>query len=264
MIRVVRPGRVPRVLTGSGVKYRQSLCEQHDAAPAEYRSCRLTFTFNSRCYGAKSIKSALLRAQHGKCAFCESKVSHVAYGDIEHFRPKAGYQQRATDGLQRPGYYWLAYEWTNLLFACQICNQQGKKNLFPLANPRRRATSHHDDLSAERPLLIDPADHDPERYIGFREEVAYPRHGRRIGKRTIEILALNRPALLERRRDRLKMLQLLQQLREALRGCVKESETPSNDPLRAKLREIDVELQRATDDRAEHAAMARCALTKRG
>ncbi len=87
--------------------------------------------------------------QHDKCAFCESKVSAIAYGDVEHFRPKAGYQQSHDDDLQRPGYYWLAYEWSNLFFSCSICNQQGKRNVFPLANPRRRATCHRDDIGLE-------------------------------------------------------------------------------------------------------------------
>ena len=61
--------------------------------------------------------------------FCESKVSHIAYGDVEHFRPKAGYRQRPEDPLVQPGYYWLAYEWSNLLFCCQLCNQRFKATI---------------------------------------------------------------------------------------------------------------------------------------
>ena len=61
----------------------------------------------------------LLKAQHDKCCFCESKVTQVAYGDVEHYRPKAGYRQEHGAPLGRPGYYLLAYEWSNLMFCCQ-------------------------------------------------------------------------------------------------------------------------------------------------
>ena len=65
--------------------------------------------------------------------------------------------------MEQPGYFWLAYVWENLFFACQLCNQTFKQNLFPLANPtKRRARSHMDDLSAEEPLLIHPADRGAE------------------------------------------------------------------------------------------------------
>jgi uncharacterized protein (TIGR02646 family) len=72
------------------------------------------FEFKASVYGAKSVKKTLLTAQHGKCAFCESKFEHVAFGDVEHFRPKGGWIQTDGDQLTRPGYYWLAYEWSNL------------------------------------------------------------------------------------------------------------------------------------------------------
>ena len=85
--------------------------------------------------------------------FLRVQGHHIAYGDVEHYRPKAGYRQDAEDPLGRPGYYWLAYEWSNLLFCCQICNQRFKRNLFPLVDPARRAETHHDDLSSEQPLF---------------------------------------------------------------------------------------------------------------
>jgi hypothetical protein len=65
----------------------------------------------------------------------------------------------------------LAYVWENLFLACALCNQSFKKNLFPLADPTRRARSHLDDLAAEQPMLIHPADEEPNAFIGFREEM---------------------------------------------------------------------------------------------
>ncbi len=259
MIRVNRPTRAPRILAGRGAKQRAKLCAEYDLAPEDYRSGRKELSFKRDIYAAKSVKNALIKAQHGKCAFCESMVRAVAHGDVEHFRPKGGYQQRREDDLQKPGYYWLAYEWTNLLFSCQICNQQGKKNLFPLAKPRRRAKSHHDDLATEEPLLVDPAQVDPELHIGFHDEVAFPRSGSRLGKASIEVLGLNRSDLLEDRRTYLAILKRLDDLREVLwRDMV--TGVAASEELLEQLRKIDAHLGSCKRDEAEYAAMARAAL----
>jgi uncharacterized protein (TIGR02646 family) len=125
-----------------------------------------TFEFDSSIYGAKSVKNALIRAQQGKCAFCESQVRHIAHGDVEHYRPKGGVRQSEADPLDQPGYFRLAYGWENLFFACQLCSQSFKKNLFPLVDPTRRARSHLDDLAAEQPMVIHPADEEPSAFIG--------------------------------------------------------------------------------------------------
>lgn len=87
---------------------------------------------------------------------CESKIGHIGYGDVEHFRPKAGWIQNI-EQLHEPGYYWLAYEWENLLLSGQRCNQHHKKNFFPLIKPSDRALSHHADASDEQPVFIHAA-----------------------------------------------------------------------------------------------------------
>ncbi len=76
----------------------------------------------SSVYGHRAVRSALAACQFGKCCFCESKIQHVMSGEVEHFRPKGGVRQRRSDPLDRPGYYWLAYDWSNLLLSCQSCN----------------------------------------------------------------------------------------------------------------------------------------------
>ena len=70
---------------------------------------------------------------HGKCVYCETNVAASHPGDIEHWRPKNRVTHESgrtieietEDGstVQHPGYYWLAYEWRNLLFACEDCNR---------------------------------------------------------------------------------------------------------------------------------------------
>src|SRR5215204_2247218 len=68
----------------------------------------------------KQSKDQLLSESNQKCADCEAPTRVVAYGDVEHFRPKSVY-------------WWLAYSYDNYLFSCQICNQGYKKDHFPTA-----------------------------------------------------------------------------------------------------------------------------------
>ena len=157
-------------------------------------------------YGHKSVKEALIKAQHDKCFLCESKITHISHGDVEHFRPKAAYRQNASEKLRTPGYYWLAYEWSNLFLACQICNQVFKKNLFPLSNPTARATSHKKKISREKPLFINPSVDDPKEFISFRCEVPFPLNNHPKAKTTIEGLGLKRPKLNERRLEHYERL----------------------------------------------------------
>ena len=161
MIRVHKRDRAPKILRERGANQTEEDNRAFDESPADYRSGAKTFDVKSGIYGAKSVKNALKKDQHGKCAFCEAKVEHIAHGDVEHFRPKKGFRQSSTDDLGRPGYYWLAYAWGNLFFACQICNQRHKGNLFPLTETGGRARSHHDAIAGENPLFLDPGADEP-------------------------------------------------------------------------------------------------------
>lgn len=207
MIRVHRPARVPRVLATRGRAKRAEMEAAYAAAPAEYDARRLRFAFDSGIYGHPTVKRALVEAQHSKCCFCESKVGMD--GDVEHYRPKAGFSQGAGRRIEGPGYYWLAYEWSNLLLSCSICNQRFKRSLFPLTDPATRARSPRDDTSREAPLFVDPTDTDPEEHIGFRREIPYPVDGCPRGAATIRALGLDRESLNERRRDKLAHLKML-------------------------------------------------------
>jgi uncharacterized protein (TIGR02646 family) len=256
MIRVVKP-ITPVVLSTKGTTERQNHRDEYDAAPDEYRSGTRTFTFADSIYAADEVKDALRKAQKSKCAFCESLFTHIEYGDIEHFRPKGGYKQHESEkNLKYPGYYWLAYEWSNLFYSCQLCNQRFKRNLFPLRDNRSRAKPHKRDVSKEKPLLIDPAQ-DPSAYIGFRDEYAFAVKGCREGATTIDVLGLNREELAEYRRKRLQDLRILRELCAALREILTTSPSPTR---RAQLQEYETELQERTKDEAEYAAMARAFL----
>lgn len=208
MIPIIKPA-VPAILLTRGAAAAQQLCEEYAAGARE-------FEFQSSIYAHGSVKELLRSSQRRKCAFCESCFDHTGYGDVEHFRPKAGYRQHAADELKQPGYYWLAYEWTNLYYSCQLCNQQFKRNHFPLKDGRRRARSHVHDLTREEPLLIDPAGQDPRKHIGFRQEYAFAINGSPAGERTIELLGLNREEIVEVRRKRLADTQCVVELHDLL------------------------------------------------
>lgn len=202
VIRIRKPEAAPKILRERGAAVTEELCSKVAAGESP--------TFDRDLYGAAEVKAALRAAQHDKCCFCEAKLGHAQFGDVEHFRPKASTRQSPADPLAA-GYYWLAYAWRNLYLSCEVCNRRHKQCLFPLANPDRRVSSHHRsaDLEAEQPLFVDPGTEDPAAFIEFRREYAAPVAGNERGAATIEALELNRPDLVERRRDRREPLRSL-------------------------------------------------------
>jgi uncharacterized protein (TIGR02646 family) len=247
MISVVKPKKVPDILKTKGRTATRRLCRQH--ARGEH-----DFQFRSSIYAARSVKSELEQCQHSKCAFCESFFMHVGYGDVEHFRPKAGYKQVDTDPLEKPGYYWLAYAWKNLFYSCQLCNQQFKKNLFPLRDPELRARTHKHDIFDEDPLLIDPTRDDPSELIQFVGEVAHHVEGQKKGEVTIQVLGLNRDELIEERLRRLEDLQNLNMLCELLEKEYQRAPTEQNA---ADLKKYRTRLQQKVQPTCPYSAMAR-------
>lgn len=141
-------------------------------------------TFNSNRW--KPAKEQLFAETGGKCAYCEAPTSPVAFGDVEHYRPKSTY-------------WWLAYCYDNYLASCQLCNQRFKKDDFPIQNRKMQApiikrnttdnfittqvgTIAPDPLDAaqvsafvrlhqeERPLLLNPYFDDPAEYFAWRAD----------------------------------------------------------------------------------------------
>jgi len=208
VIRINKPKKAPQILRTNGKKKTLANCTSYKKNSKAYDEGQKKFNFDSNIYGHKTVKDALIKAQHDKCCFCESKVTHIAYGDVEHFRPKAGVRQKSGAPLERPGYYWLAYEWTNLFFSCPLCNQRYKENLFPLIKACDRARSHNDDISREKPLFIDPAE-DAEKFIAFRAEVIFATNDNPRGKATIKALGLDRDKLNDIRKEHYDRLRIV-------------------------------------------------------
>ncbi len=155
---------------------------------------------------------------HGKCAYCESDVLVNQPGDIDHWRPK----NRVTDEKRRtlkiktedggavphPGYYWLAYEWRNLLLACEDCNRPstaktpgrriGKWDQFPVRGFRARRKGEE---TREEPLLINPVEEDPLDHLEVDEKTGVITAKTDRGQACIDIFGLNtREALREARK----------------------------------------------------------------
>lgn len=200
MIRITK-GPEPTVLLTSGWAASEAHKGEYDADPAAYDAGREKFEFKTTVYGHVTVRESLIAAQNGKCAYCEVIVPRpYADAHIDHWRPKGAVRQTKDDTPQRPGYYWLAYDWSNLLLSCLFCNRDNKKTFFPLADTSARAINHHYPLDPEEPLLIKPdSDVDPADHMEFVEEL--PRALTKIGKATIDVLGLDR--LEHRARDAL-------------------------------------------------------------
>lgn len=236
---------VPAILQTKGKTAIELLCERYDAGERAFNS----HDFDSSIYGHPDVKKALQEIQHGKCCFCESKIGHISYGDVEHYRPKTGWVQ-STETLNKPGYYWLAYAWENLLLCCQICNQRNKKNYFPLIDPSVRVLSHYNDISIEKPLFIHPVLDEVENLITFKEEIPVSIGDNSRGNETISKLGLDRELLNEQRR---KILNMIRDIYDLAKGIPE-----TLPPLKQKARNLITQYFNASQiDETEYAGMLR-------
>lgn len=157
-----------------------------------------------------TIRKSLWESQQKKCCYCERKRELKRESDVEHYRPKA----MVTEDPSHPGYWWLAYDWHNYLYACKPCNEAHKKNYFPLLKDGLRAVEPNDDLSAEKPALINPIHDNPEESIRFVWQGSNNKFVKVVGldKRgeiTKDLIQLNRPELVEERAEDLFTLDAL-------------------------------------------------------
>jgi hypothetical protein len=237
LIRVARPALSPARLETHGAPDLARLCALFDADPVGYSAGKKTLDFQSGIYGHASVKAVLQRAQYDKCCYCEGIFHGHAAGDVDHFRPKGYCQQGPKSSRYYPGYYWLAYQWDNLLFSCQVCNRSYKRNLFPLADPLARALSRTEDTTREAPLLLDPSGpDDPREHIQFHEDV--PRGITEMGRTTVDVLKLDRVALNDRRREKLNTVRTLRSVVTLLADDASPEAVATVADARAELRKV--------------------------
>ncbi|TDB66932.1 HNH endonuclease family protein [Arundinibacter roseus] len=240
----------PSILSVDGVAAIKKLNSKFENGFVDFKS----EDFEKSIYGHPSVKTILIESQAYKCCFCESKIGHIEEGDVEHFRPKSGWVQDE-ETINKPGYYWLAYSWDNLLLSCSKCNRRHKKNLFPLMPDSIRARSHHEDYTTEEPVFIHPFKENPEQFIEFREEipVGIDTFGR--GNMTIDKLGLDRELLNEQRRDKLRIVRDLYNIARAIPDTTHEIKAEAK---RCILKYYNDSLQ----DSCEYASMLRCFFRK--
>lgn len=160
--------------------------------------------------GYQQVKGDLHAAQHQKCAYCESEEQSER-NDVEHFRP-AVEAKRSPGSAETRGYWWLAYTWENLLFACRNCNQAGAKgSLFPLSEGSGVLSPEQPPPGDEQPLLIDPGSESGVDDIEFFEDGVLgwsprARNGSLRGDVSIKVLKLRRQGLLVRYRKHVEYL----------------------------------------------------------
>jgi len=129
-------------------------------------------------YRDREVKTHLVAETHGKCAYCESKIPHVYFGDVEHIRPRALFLERSLDI-------------DNLTLVCAVCNNR-KSNYWDDACP-----------------LLDPYNDEPADELLALGYIIARRPGHERAKVTISRLDLNRTALVERRGERIQLLESL-------------------------------------------------------
>lgn len=181
-----------------------------------------------------AVREQLMEIYHNKCAYCEDIE---AKPDVEHYRPKKG----VTGEPDHPGYYWLCYEWTNLIPACRFCNAEGGKwNKFPIRGIRcpgpifnnlgeaELAThlGNHLTLVDEMPYLLHPELDTPDdgSYFKFGNNGSIEGIdliGR--GARTIQVCDLDRQTL-RLRRQKMVVDEILKVIRIAIKLYFEEAQ----------------------------------------
>ncbi|RYF26666.1 MAG: hypothetical protein EOO42_00840 [Flavobacteriales bacterium] len=157
------------------------------------------------------VRYVLRRLYYNKCAYCEN-ISYKA--DVEHYRPK---KKVANPKGNSSGYYWLCYEWSNLIPACFECNSRsGKWNKFPIFKNRlispplyvngnlnfKKCKAATTPLIGEAPKLFHPEVDVIEPYIKVKWDgklSGIGAHSER-GNSTIKVCDLNRANLIYSRK----------------------------------------------------------------
>jgi uncharacterized protein (TIGR02646 family) len=146
MIKVERTSK-PNILSNHEERWKNqylNAIDEHENQP-DAKSKKNKDAAEKR-YNHKEVKSALNKMFAGKCAYCESQILHIDYGDIEHFYPKSQYSVKC-------------FDWDNLLLACGKCNGKSYKgDKFPLSDEGT-------------PLLVNPVNDDPDVYFTFEFDI---------------------------------------------------------------------------------------------
>jgi uncharacterized protein (TIGR02646 family) len=166
MIRLTK-GKKPNILEQNADAWTKELLDKiaNNEEPSKYLLSR---------YSHSEIKTALLAETSEKCAYCESPLRHIAYGDIEHIIPKSVEPESR-------------FSWENLTISCDICNTK----------------------KSDTTGLVDPYSCDPETLFTYHGPLMWADPSAHSAVLTEELLDLNRNGLIERRKERIEYLRNL-------------------------------------------------------
>ncbi|MDE0302182.1 MAG: HNH endonuclease signature motif containing protein [Gammaproteobacteria bacterium] len=137
-------------------------------------------------YRHPEIKQAIRVETFEKCAYCESKVSHVHPGETDHILPVS----------RRPD---LVVSWDNLTYVCTECNRR-KSDYYSEAEP-----------------LVNPYVDQPNDHLIFYGPMVLHKDDK--GLRTSRKIELSRVELFERKQEKIETLNfLIQKWRECPEG----------------------------------------------
>lgn len=203
----------------------------------DIRLDEIDFKLNSQIWS--DLKKWMLKnITFNKCAYCEKILTtdekETIYYDAEHFRPKGKVTLKSSEvdvdtydefgeKIKHPGYFWIAYDYKNLLPSCKVCNSgNGKQCQYPIKkqyqilkkcsekdkkdllgncieSPRRKGyyfLSVEELNKIEEPLLLNPYFDDISNFIKFIDDgLISPGEPKEKGDNTINILHLDREDL---------------------------------------------------------------------
>lgn len=195
-------------------------------------------------YAYREIKSRLEEMFGAKCAYCESRVPPaVSYQHVEHFRPQSIYPL-------------LAYEWSNLLLACQPCNSAYKRQQFPLMDGSQPEEDRGDPCSRsddDDRALVDPCRDEPTDFFAFDGATLVCLNWR--AEQTRDVCGLDREGLNEERRWWLTV---------AVDTAAKAYQVAEDNELAAEKREFGQRLRQLLGAGMPYVAMTRARLDAMG
>jgi uncharacterized protein (TIGR02646 family) len=195
----IERGSEPLSLRSERAERARAAAEKYYREPQRQR-LQDRHAFDGRVYQEKDLTQSLADTFHGKCAYCESPVRVNSFATLDLLRPRSGAVD--LDGsYDLNHYWWLAYEWENMLLACVEC-VRSKGNRFPVGAERANPPARGGTLELEQPHLIDPCTIDPGEHLIYTED-GYLSSGTKQGATTIEVLSLNREHLVAGRREAL-------------------------------------------------------------
>lgn len=137
-------------------------------------------------------KKVLIDASYGKCMYCEAYIRSTSFGDIEHIKPKSKFPE-------------LEFEWNNLGFCCQRCNNN-------------KLNKYNENIAP-----INPYDEDPVSFLFAQGAYIWHLEDNLRGEKTIKDINLNRKELLEKR------LEAVSRIKNILKICENVPEPQKSD-----------------------------------